>query len=85
MWRLTAGYRDRTRLSARVVAVRRDEDGVEVLDASGGLDRFDEVVFATHPDTTLQILGFEATLRERHVLGAICSSTTRPCCIAIPP
>lgn len=70
--RLTAGYRDRIRLSARVVAVRRDEDGVEVLDASGGLDRFDEVVFATHPDTTLQILGFEATLRERHVLGAIC-------------
>ena len=69
--RLTAGYRDRIRLSARVVAVRRDEDGVEVLDASGGLDRFDEVIFATHPDTTLQILGSEATLRERHVLGAI--------------
>ena len=69
--RLTAGYRDRIRRSARVVAVRRDEDGVEVLDASGGLDRFDEVVFATHPDTTLQILGSEATLRERHVLGAI--------------
>lgn len=69
--RLTAGYRDRVRLSARVVAVRRDEDGVEVLDASGGLDRFDEVVFATHPDTTLQILGSGATLRERQVLGAI--------------
>ncbi|HET7235839.1 MAG TPA: FAD-dependent oxidoreductase [Actinomycetota bacterium] len=69
--RLTAGYRDRIRLSSPVVAVRRDEDGVELLDASGGLDRFDEVVFATHPDTTLRILGPEATLRERHVLGSV--------------
>jgi predicted NAD/FAD-binding protein len=69
--RLTAGFRDRIRLSSPVVAVRRAEDGVELLDASGGLDRFDEVVFATHPITTLRILGPEATLRERHILGAI--------------
>jgi hypothetical protein len=44
---------------------------VEVLDGSGVSDRFDEVVFATHPDVTLEILGQEATLREREVLGAI--------------
>lgn len=69
--RLTTHYRDRIRLSRPVVAIRRDEDTVEVRDASGGLDRFDEVVFATHPDTTLEILGRGATPRERAVLGAI--------------
>ncbi|MGZ8628562.1 MAG: NAD(P)/FAD-dependent oxidoreductase [Actinomycetota bacterium] len=68
--RLTAGYRDRIRLSRPVVGVLRDEDAVWVRDASGGLDRFDEVVFATHPDITLGILGSEATLPERDVLGA---------------
>jgi predicted NAD/FAD-binding protein len=68
--RLTSGYGDRIRGSRPVVAVRRGEETVEVRDASGGLDRFDEVVFATHPDTTLAILGSEATLRERDVLGA---------------
>ncbi|MGE5459718.1 MAG: NAD(P)/FAD-dependent oxidoreductase [Solirubrobacterales bacterium] len=69
--RLTAPYRSRIRLSRRVVAIGRGEDAVEVRDASGGLDRFDEVVFATHPDTALEILGGGATPRERAVLGAI--------------
>jgi predicted NAD/FAD-binding protein len=69
--RLTAPYRDRIRLARPVVAVRRGEGTVEVRDASGGLDRFDEVVFATHPDVTLELLGADATLRERDVLGAI--------------
>lgn len=69
--RLTGPYRNRIRLSRPVVAVGRDEDSVQVRDASGGLDRFDEVVFATHPDVTLEILGPDATLREREVLGAI--------------
>jgi predicted NAD/FAD-binding protein len=68
--RLTAGYRDRVRLSSRVVSVRRDAGGVEIRDSSGDVDRFDQVVFATHPDTTLAILGAEATERERAVLGA---------------
>jgi predicted NAD/FAD-binding protein len=69
--RLTGPYRNRIRLSRPVVAVGRDEDSVQVRDASGGLDRFDEVVLATHPDVTLEILGPDATLRERDVLGAI--------------
>jgi hypothetical protein len=68
--RLTAGYRDQILRWRPVVAVHRDHDGVWVRDASGGLDQFDEVVFATHPDTTLDILGPEAALPERQVLGA---------------
>lgn len=68
--RLTAGYRDRVRLSTPVVAVRRDAEGVTVYDGRGGTDRFDQIVFATHADTTLSILGPEATAEERAVLGA---------------
>jgi len=41
-----------------------------VWDARGNVDRFDEVVFATHADTTLQVLGADATPAERAILGA---------------
>jgi predicted NAD/FAD-binding protein len=68
--RLTAGYRDRVRLSTPVVAVRRDPDGITVHDGRGGSDRFDHVVFATHADTALSILGAEASAEERAALGA---------------
>jgi predicted NAD/FAD-binding protein len=69
--RLLASFRGQIRASRPVVSVRRSEDSVEVLDGSGTSDRFDDVVFATHPDVTLEILGMQATLREREVLGAI--------------
>jgi len=68
--RLTAGYRDRVRLSTPVIGIDRTLDGVTVRDGHGGVDRFDQVVFATHADTTLRILGPEATAQERDVLGA---------------
>jgi predicted NAD/FAD-binding protein len=69
--RLVASFPGRIRVSRPVVSVRRPDDSVEVIDGTGGLDRFEEVVFATHPDVTLEILGVEATPREREVLGAI--------------
>jgi predicted NAD/FAD-binding protein len=68
--RLTAGFRERTRVSTPVVAVERGPDGVVVRDLHGGIDRFDHVVFATHADTTLSILGAGATAPERGVLSA---------------
>ncbi len=68
--RLTAGL-DEIRRSRPVVGVRRSPEGVIVRDAHGGLDRFDEIVFATHTDTTLRILGADATPQEREVLSAI--------------
>ena len=70
MSRLTAGFRDRARLSTPVVAVERGSDGVVVRDLHGGVDRFDHVVFATHADTALSILGASATPSERSVLSA---------------
>jgi predicted NAD/FAD-binding protein len=68
--RLTAGFRERTRLGTPVVGVERGSDGVVVRDLHGGIDRFDHVVFATHADTTLSILGAGATASERGVLSA---------------
>jgi predicted NAD/FAD-binding protein len=68
--RLRAGLRGRVRLATAVVAVRRDAAGVVVRDARGGSDWFDQVVFATHADTALAILGPDATRDERAVLGA---------------
>ena len=68
--RITQPIADDARLATPVVAVLRDADGVRVVDARGGIDVFDEVVFATHADTTLQILGTGATQEERGVLSA---------------
>jgi uncharacterized protein len=68
--RLTAGFRDRTRTSTPVVSIERGPGGVVVRDLHGGVDRFDHVVFATHADTALSILGGGATVSERTVLSA---------------
>ena len=88
--RITAPIRDDARLATPVVAVLRDDDGVRVVDARGGIDVFDEVVFATHADTTLQILGTAAT--EAGAAGPVrvhlpaqrgrCCTATRRCCRA---
>lgn len=67
--RLTASYRDRISTSTPVVSIRRDVDGVEILDARGGRRRFDEVVIATHADRALALLA-EPSSEERRLLGA---------------
>lgn len=69
--RLTASFRERIRLSAPVTGVIRDEESVTVLDANGGRERYDHLVLATHSDTTLCILGEDASPREKKILGAI--------------
>jgi predicted NAD/FAD-binding protein len=67
--RVMASLRD-VRLGTRVVSAVRDADGVDVIDANGGRDRFDHLVLATHADVTRQILREDATGDERRVLGA---------------
>ena len=57
------------RIGARVVDVRRLGTAVEVTDAAGHSDRFDDVVIAAHADQALAMLG-DADDAERSVLGA---------------
>ncbi len=68
--RLSAPFAHRIRLRTPVVAVRRAPGGagVDVITAHGP-ERFDEVVLATHADTSLKLLQ-EPTPAERQVLRA---------------
>ena len=54
--RLSAPYADRIRLGCGAAHVLRDADGVTVRDTKGGLDHFDQVVFACHADEALGLL-----------------------------
>ncbi|MCX7356956.1 MAG: FAD-dependent oxidoreductase [Alphaproteobacteria bacterium] len=67
--KLSAPFADRARLSAGAVSVRRDNAGAWVRDAHGRVDRFDDVVIATHGDEALAMLE-DATAEERELLGA---------------
>lgn len=66
--KLTASFADRIRLDEPVIEVRRNPNGVEILSGSGS-EEFDQVIFATHADTTLALLGSEATDHERNILS----------------
>ncbi len=64
--RLAAAIGDVRRIG--VEQVRRDDDGVDVVDAEGTTHRFDAVVVATHPDDALGLLA-DPTVDEKRVLG----------------
>ncbi|KXZ44875.1 hypothetical protein GPECTOR_61g828 [Gonium pectorale] len=55
----------------RVTRGRAPEEGVTVETAAGGAERFDSVVFATHSDVTLRLLGEDADAQERDVLAGV--------------
>lgn len=58
------------RLGAPVKAVKRSDLEVQVQTWSGEWEVFDEVIFATHSDDTLDMLS-DASISERTALGAI--------------
>ncbi|WP_294539850.1 FAD-dependent oxidoreductase [uncultured Rhodoblastus sp.] len=57
------------RRGALVAQIRRRADGVEVVDARGGSDRFDQVVLAAHADDALALLE-QPSEAESRILGA---------------
>ncbi|MGN6870709.1 MAG: NAD(P)/FAD-dependent oxidoreductase [Solirubrobacteraceae bacterium] len=67
---LCAPFGHRIRLRTPVRAVERDERGVLVWPRGGEVERFDEVVLATHSNQALAMLR-DATPVERSVLEAI--------------
>ena len=75
--RLTAPFRSRIRLNRPVAAVTRMLHGVLVRSEDGTVERFDQVVLATHGDQALAILGRDATPAERVVLGRFGYSSNR--------
>jgi uncharacterized protein len=56
------------RTGSPVIELRRDAFGVTVRTQGDVTERFDAVVFATHADDALELLG-DADARERRVLG----------------
>jgi len=58
------------RLASPVARVFRDENGTTVRTPGGSDEVFEQVVFATHADTTLAILGADANPEEREILGS---------------
>ncbi len=68
--KLVAAHRDRIRLNSPVESVRRIDDRVEIVSASGGRELFDYVFLASHSDQSLAMLK-DPTPAEREVLGAI--------------
>lgn len=60
---------DAVRTGCPVEHVVRREDGVRIVSRAGEED-FDYVVFATHADQTLRMLGDDATSTERQLLTA---------------
>ena len=68
--RLIEPFRGSVRVDSPVSAVHRDEYSVTVSTRSGS-EEFDHVIFATHSDQALRILGVEATDAERDSLRAI--------------
>jgi predicted NAD/FAD-binding protein len=68
--KMSEGFAHRVRTNCGAMEVRRERSGVRVKDVQGNWDRYDEVVFASHADETLALLG-DAETAEREALGAI--------------
>lgn len=68
--KLVAPFRQRIRLNAPVVSVRRLPDRVLVKTRDAETERFDQVFLACHSDQALRMLA-DASPLEREVVGAI--------------
>jgi len=66
---LAADFGGRVLSGRPVRTVLRDGEGATVIDATGGAERYDEVVIAAHADQALRMLD-EPTAKEARVLGA---------------
>ena len=67
---LTRSYKDNVRLSCPVVSIKRHADHVEVELRHGEVERFDQVVIATHSDQALAMLA-DPSDSEQEILAAI--------------
>lgn len=68
--RLISGFRDKIVTGTPVDRVVRTKDQASVI-AGGSTTSFDQVIFATHSDQAMDILGADATEAERRLLGGL--------------
>jgi len=68
--RLVADGRFTTAVNTHIAAIARDAEGVDLLFADGEQGRFQQVVFACHPDQALRLL-VDASPEERNLLSSI--------------
>ena len=68
--KIIAPFKERIHLCTPVTSVQRTEEYVELGFHDRDPEKFDQVIFATHSDQTLDILA-EPTEDEREILGAI--------------
>ncbi|HEY0436396.1 MAG TPA: FAD-dependent oxidoreductase [Phenylobacterium sp.] len=66
---LSKAFTGQVREGVRVTGVRRVAGGAEVRDATGAVERFDQVVIATHGDAALALLD-DPSPEEKRLLGA---------------
>lgn len=71
---LVKGFADRIRLKCPVLAVTRRKDSVEIVSAGSEVEKFDQVVIATHGDQALRLLA-DAKPLEREILGQFAYQT----------
>lgn len=74
--RLAEALAGHVRAGARVVEVRRDAGGALLRDATGGVERFDQVILACHSDQSRRLL-VDADPEERALLDAIRYASNR--------
>jgi predicted NAD/FAD-binding protein len=67
---ITRAYGDKIRLDTPVSSIKRFEDKVEIVTASGEKSAFDQVVVAVHSDQALRLLS-DPTDQERDILSVI--------------
>jgi predicted NAD/FAD-binding protein len=65
------------RLSTAITKVERRDGKVTLYDSKGGIEVYNHVIFATHSDQALKILGESASEKEKSILGAIKYSGNR--------
>lgn len=67
---ITRPYKDNIKLNTAIVAVSRDDNGVELTTHTGEKHQFDQVVFGCHSDQALRMLE-TPTDKESEILGAL--------------
>lgn len=73
---LARRHAKRMHLSTRAVKLQRSPTGIDVLDTANGFERFDAVVLALSPETSMQLLA-DASVEERRAFGGFTFATRR--------